>query len=302
MREETAALGTIRELSPGRVGMMATLADDIMIEIDRLFTILAGRLLFLVHVLEELDEAGAGDRIRGLIEAREIEEILSDFHRFSEEVHAGHKKEIHLALKAGQIAARLSHTLEKSRIADIIDPSYLQRINRLIEDYSITFRGYDPETAATEISPGQVIGDRIRSTCTGAEYEEDLLHAQDQDAFLQALISQIAGMNPLKDLHVTHSGNPGETCLADEECFSTLVRHLIETCFLSGGRHLSFAYGTWGRYYRITVRSPGIVPAIEGQAPGMRFIERSAALSGGFLVVHPDDRDVLYLVFPRQRA
>jgi hypothetical protein len=109
-------------------------------------------------------------------------------------------------------------------------------------------------------------------------------------------------MNPLKDLHVTHSGNPGETCLADEECFSTLVRHLIETCFLSGGRHLSFAYGTWGRYYRITVRSPGIVPAIEGQAPGMRFIERSAALSGGFLVVHPDDRDVLYLVFPRQRA
>ena len=161
VQKEAVSLGGIKEITPERARMMAAYAADIMAEVDRLFTIVAGRLMFVSHILEELEELGEADRIRGLIDANSMEGFLAEFNRFSQEYHAGARREIHVALKAGQIAAKMARCFDRGCLAEVIDPSFIRRAAELIEDYSLTFRGFEPLSSPVPVLPGELIREGI---------------------------------------------------------------------------------------------------------------------------------------------
>ena len=287
VQKEAASLAGIQEITPERARMMAAYAADIMAEVDRLFTIVAGRLLFVSHILEELEECGEADRIRRMIDADSMEGFLAEFNRFSQEYHAGTKREIHIALKAGQISAKMARCFDRGCLADVIDPSFIRRASQLIEDYSLTFRGFEPLSSPVPVVPGEVIREGIDSIHRTPFEDDAILRADDDETYLRALIARIAHVNPLEGMECTLEGDDAVSCLMDRNRFLDLLRSLFERYFVAGVSRLTIHVTSGAGIVRISISSREIHTAIFSETGG-RFLRRSVLLCGGVLQAGDD--------------
>jgi glyoxylase-like metal-dependent hydrolase (beta-lactamase superfamily II) len=287
VQKEAASLGGIPEITPDRARMMAAYAADIMAEVDRLFTIIAGRLMFVSHILEELEECGEADRVRSLIDADSMEGFLVEFNRFSQEFHAGTKREIHVALKAGQITAKMARCFDRGCLADVIDPSFIRRASRLIQDYSLTFRGFEPLSSPVPVLPVGIVREGIHSIHRTPFEDDAIIHADDDETYLRALIARIAHVNPLEGMECAVAGDDALSCLMDRDRFLDLLRSLFERYSLTGVTRLAIQVTGGKGIVRISISSPENHPAIFSET-GERFLRRSVMLCGGSIQAGDD--------------
>jgi glyoxylase-like metal-dependent hydrolase (beta-lactamase superfamily II) len=294
IEKEAAKLAGIQEISPERAHMMADYAADIMTEIDRLFTIIAGRLLFVTHVLDELEEEEEADRLRNAIDPVFIDEMLTEFGQFSREFREGRKREIHVALKAGQITAKLATCFDRGSLARIIDPSFIRRVDRLLRDYSVTFRGFDLAPDLDGIDSSALVHDLVHALSAKPYDEEDILIAEDEAAYLAALVARIAHVNPLESIEFSITCDEDLICRADGDRVRDLLRHMVEIYAVSGARKISVSTGREGQWVIFRVGSTEI-SQLRLDERGWRFLVRSAALSGG--KVSRDDTGGLLIAF-----
>jgi len=280
IQKEAASLGGIQEITPERARMMASYAADIMAEVDRLFTIIAGRLMFVSHILEELEECEEADRIRSLVDADSMEGFLAEFNVFSQEYHAGTRREIHVALKAGQITAKMARFFTQGCLAEVIDPSFIRRASQLIEDYSLTFRGFEPLSSPVRVSPGELVREGISSIHRTPFEDDAILCADDDDTYLQALIARIAHVNPLERMECSYEGDDALSCLMDRNRFTDLLRTLFERYSATGISRLIIQVSGGTGHVRISIHSPENHPAVFS-GTGERFLKRYVTLCGG---------------------
>ncbi len=85
MYRDAAALDGIGEISPEWAKRTSDYAKDLMIEIERIFTIIAGRLAFIAHVLAELEEKNEAEETISLLSVEQIDDMFSDFNSFAME-------------------------------------------------------------------------------------------------------------------------------------------------------------------------------------------------------------------------
>ena len=116
VRTDAQALSDIAELNRERAEQAAAFAEDCMEQVNELFTIMAGRLYYVSYVMDELGESDIADRMGALIPADTIDELLEAFSAFAEEHHRGERISIHLALKAGQVIAKLERSFKKEEL------------------------------------------------------------------------------------------------------------------------------------------------------------------------------------------
>ena len=67
MQKDLDTLSGIAEVNPEWARETATYADDLMDRLSEIFTVIAGRLYFASHMMEELEESGEAARLAGLI-------------------------------------------------------------------------------------------------------------------------------------------------------------------------------------------------------------------------------------------
>lgn len=299
IRKDAASLAGIKPITPERVHMMAAYAADIMAEVDRLFTIVAGRLFFVSHVLEELEEEGEAERLRGLIDADTVDGLLAEFNRFSEGYHANSRREIHVALKAGQITAKLARCIDQGCLAEVIDPSFILRAMHLIEDYSLTFRGFEPLSSLGPESPAEVIQREIENVHRSPFEDDAILLADDDEAYLRALIARISHVNPLERMDCSLNGERGVLCLMDRNRFRDLFRSILERCSQAGISRMVIRLAERDDRVLIFLNAPGAPVSTIYSETGDRFITRSALLSGGSIRAGDTGKgDPMILEFP----
>ena len=286
VQAEAEKLGGISVISPERARAMATYAADIMAEIDRLFTIIAGRLLFVTHILDELEEAGEAERLRGSVDPDFIEQMLAGFGQFSSGFRDQKGGDIHIALKAGQITAKLARCYDTCGLARIIDPSFTRRVANLLRDYSVTFRGYDPAPALSPTDCSALVRDLARSIAEKPFDEAAILDAGDDEAYLDALVARIAYVNPLESLAISTRCGDDTICRMDPERTRDLLRHILELYAVAGVAEVTFAAAREDRQVALTVSAPQ-TRELPLDSRGWRFLTRSTALCGG----HLDDRE-----------
>ena len=114
IRSDALALENIAELNRERASETAAFARDCMEQVNELFTIMAGRLYYVSYVMEELGESEVAEEVNRLIRGDVIDELLEAFRAFSEEHHKGCGVSIHLALKAGQVIAKLDRSFDRT--------------------------------------------------------------------------------------------------------------------------------------------------------------------------------------------
>lgn len=287
MKKEAARLEGIESINPEWIKETAAYAGDLMDEVDRLFTIIAGRLVYVAHVLDELEESGEADRLRGMIDSNLVDELLSDFNRFSLEYHSGQVLGIHLALKANQISQKLERIYSGEVIGSVLDLSLVRRVERLLLDYTITFRGFRPhvDLEATDIS---IAAGEVASALSCPHYrDETIIDAESEEEFARALALRIAYVNPFENVEIVY--NPGKDlplALMDRGRFSDLLQYIFEKISAAGATRFTLTTGRRGGNVQIIFHCAVSPSAFNEKV--RQFMAKSSSLSGGICTLSPE--------------
>jgi anti-anti-sigma factor len=280
MKKEASRLEGIGTISPEWVRETAVYAGELMEEVDRLFTIIAGRLVFIAHMLDELEESGEAERFRGMIDSDLVDELLFDFNRFSLDFHSGQVLDIHLAMKANQISQKLERVYRGEMLGSVLDLSLVRRVGRLLEDYTVTFRGFRPrvELEATDLSIA--VGDVVAAISRPPYREEGIIDAETEEEFARALALRIAYVNPFEHLNLEYM--PGENLplgMIDRERFGDTLLYILEKISVAGVTSLHIVTGATKDHVWVKLQFPSSSPVIEENV--QRFAARSCSLSNG---------------------
>lgn len=253
------ALTGIAELNSQRVEETARFAEDCMDEINELFTILAGRLYYVSHVMDELGETDMATRAGTLIDGDVLDGLLESFREFADAHHQKDQVSIHLALKAGQVIGKLERSFMKDELARIIDLSLVNRAERLLSSYSMMLRGFTPpqERVACMLCPiiESIIIGHTGHSCS----DDDILASTDDDeAFSRLLLARIGTRPLLEDIRVSfekETENP--RVLIDQDLFSDLFTYILEDLVGTGAEELVVSVTTDQAHATVTITGTG---------------------------------------------
>lgn len=144
MYSDAASLKDLQAITPLWARRISDYAQDLISELERIFTIIAGRLAYISYVLGELEEEAQAKELDCLLDTQNMDELFVDFHAFAGELHAGKKLDIEMVHKTGQVVGRLERLFAKRKLESVLDQSLLDRAGRLLSDYAATYRGFRP--------------------------------------------------------------------------------------------------------------------------------------------------------------
>jgi glyoxylase-like metal-dependent hydrolase (beta-lactamase superfamily II) len=243
LEKEAGNLEHILELDAERAGQIAAYGDDCMEQVNELFTIMSGRLEYVSYVMEELGESDVAQGVTGLIQADVIDGLLEAFSAFSAEHHSADRVPLHLALKAGQVMAKLERSFIRDSLAAIIDPTLVARAGHLLSDYTTMLRGFRPPDNRSGCDLNALLSKLVTELSAARCSEEDLFSSlEDEAAFVQLLTARIGSKPLLAEVEVSTSF-PAQSCPAvvDQELFSDLVVYLLEDLVGSGSGRIEIA-------------------------------------------------------------
>ena len=283
---DARALTGIAELNRERAEETARFAEDCMEEINELFTILAGRLYYVAHVMDELGETDMAAQAGKLIDAGELDSLLDSFQEFADAHHAQDHVSIHLALKAGQVIGKLERSFMKDELVKIVDISLVRRAERLLSSYSSMLRGFTPpqERESCELCP---LIESVIIGLTGPSCSDDdiLASTDDAEAFCRLLVARL-GTRPLfEDVRVSFERGTGDPCvLADRNLFSDLLIYLFEDLVGTGAEEIAVTVtGNGPAPIMVTIAGKGRTMDAAGAGTVRGFFTRLCERSGGHL-------------------
>jgi glyoxylase-like metal-dependent hydrolase (beta-lactamase superfamily II) len=297
MEKETYFLTEIQEINPEWAKQTAMYANDLMARVAETFTIMAGRCYRAAHILEELEETGEAENLSGMVCLDAIDSIIADFHRFNEDYRAGKQRDVHLALKAGQITSKLEAVYRTGQLDLIIDPHLVKRAERLLSDYMTLFRGFRPTIEREEFEPDALVAHCIGALVSPPCSDEDLISLADDEAlYRQALVKRLVYV-PVFEKN-TVSFFPSEypfSVIADSERVTDLIASVLEDLAGIGGEQITVTITkeTNRGYVTISAEFSGQETDFPGEQQG--FMMKECELAGGFLSCEKEG-DVISIV------
>jgi len=285
VKRDALALTNIAEFSPERAAQAATYAEDCMEQVNQLFTIMAGRLYYVSYVLDELEESGTAAELSSLIHGDAIDELLDAFRIFAEEHHTKKGISIHLALKGGQVIGKLQRTFKKDELTHIIDPSIVNRTERLLSDYITLFRGFTPPREITVVDLAALVESLVEGLSIPALSGEDVISsADDERAFARVLLASIGTRPLLEDVGFTFENAPEPLPVAiDRDHFIDLLTYILEDLVGIGSPEIRLS--VQGSRNEVEVRISGTAPSSrrEESQKTNRFLSGLCERAGGSL-------------------
>lgn len=283
VKKDAAGLEGIDELSPAWAKETALYAEGLMDEAGEIFTIIAARLNFVAYVLDELEESGEAGEVARLIDADRIDALLEDFHQFLAEYRAGSRMDVHLALKAGQVVTKLEQVFVQERLELVLDPDYLRRLQRLLNDYITVLRGFRPPRMLQPVAVGELVSGLVNRLNPGSTADEDLIRsADDPAAFTRALVRRIGRITVFDGVacRCPDDISPA-TADADPVLLGDVVRTLLEDIAGTGSRGIvvRVSAGDQSLSVSLDVVEPGRMPDFRDIRK--RFLASECARSGG---------------------
>lgn len=284
-RRDAQGLAGIAELDSERAVQTAAFAEDCMEQVNELFSVMAGRLWYVSYVMEDLGEPAIAGKAGSLIRGEMIDELLDAFHAFSIEHHAADQVPIHLALKAGQVIARLDRAFERDQLARIIDPTLVYRAEHVLSAYISMLRGFPPPAERVRCDLREALGVAVTNCSVPACSDDEVLSvSDDEESFLQMLLARIGTRPLLEDVAFAfRHGDDSPTALIDRGHFMDLVTYILEDLVGSGAGTVIMDLECTEDMAVVHITGTGMT-ARPSEAWRIRgFLHRLAALAGGSL-------------------
>ncbi len=298
MEKETYFLTEIQEINPEWAKQTARYANDLMNLVAETFTIMAGRCYRAAHILEELEETGEAESLSGMVCLDTIDSILADFHRFNEDYRAGNQRDVHLALKAGQITSKLETVYKTGSLDLVLDLHLVKRVERLLSDYMSLFRGFRPTIEREEFDPDILVGHCISTLVSPPFSDEDLIALADDEAlYRQALVKRLVYVPVFDDTPVNF--DPSEypyRVFADRERLKDLITGILEDLAGAGSEQIKVSDTKETDRGFITISSEFLLPMINYPAERLGFMIKECEYSGGFLSCEKEGSKVSIII------
>jgi glyoxylase-like metal-dependent hydrolase (beta-lactamase superfamily II) len=288
MYRDAALLKDLQEITPLWARRISDYAQDLISELERIFTIIAGRLAYISHVLAELDEVAQAREMDGLLDTRYMDELFNDFHAFAGKLRAGKKLNIEMVHKTGQVVGRLEKLFAKKRLELVLDQSLLDRAGRLLSDYATTYRGFRPPYIVSRVDVNRLIEALLEMLLSNADEDEAIMQVEGSEDFLRALSRRISRVNIFEGIDLAFlPGARKSFARMDKERFSDIMLDILER--FAGARVIDIEITTECDDEWILVRIEGRSPCrVHPLSQSRRFFERNLALSGGLLQISHD--------------
>ncbi len=283
MYYDVASLKGLEEVTPKWAKGMATYAQELITELERSFTIIAGRLAYIGHILNELEEKTDAEELESLLDSQALDGLFIDFYRFAIELKAGKKLDWEMVHKAGQTVGRLDKLLKRKKLETFIDQSLLSRAGRLLSDYSVTYRGFRPPYYVSYANINELISDVLEQVRHKPYDEEAIIEAETQEDYLMALKARIAHVDLFEDIELSFQPDPkAPFARMDRERFTDVLIDMLERFAGSEMRKIKIATTLNDDWVLVNITGEALTSCHPlGQAN--RFFERNLALCGGLL-------------------
>lgn len=253
-------------------------------ELERLFTIIGGRLVLITSVLEDLEEGEAAGDAEALLDIAALDAL---FFRWHDKCRREEKEILDIALvhEAGRIVGKLDEIFERDGASELFEDHLLRRAERLLNDYMVTYRGFRPPQCLRTGDLNSILRGSIDGFLKKPYDEGAILEAETEEDYLRALAARISYVNLPERVAVAFEGSEElSPAIVDGERLTDLAIDLLER--LAAARAEEIVVETlemgWGVTVRITGRGPAVLDPFRHDE--RRYLERSIALSGGSLV------------------
>jgi len=284
MFQDILSLHGLEEITPQWARRTAIYAEDLMRELDRLFTIIISRLAYISHVLDELEESLEAESLQNLIDIKQIDELFLEFNRFVPELRKGMKLDWDLVHKAGQIIKKLDLVFESEKLKPVLDRSLLRRANRMLDDYTVTYRGYRPSFYADDVDINSVLDEILESSLFKPHEEAATIEADYDEDFILALRTRIAHVSMFEETSLCFNADRSlPRVRMDKERFIDAVIDLMErfpSRRIKGIQWITLFDQDWVTL-RIVLQESERDCLLDAQT--WRFFERSFALCGAII-------------------
>ncbi len=298
MYSDAASLKDLQEITPLWARRISDYAQDLISELERIFTIIAGRLAYISHVLGELEEEVQAKELGCLLDTQYMDSLFVDFHAFARELHAGKKMDIEMVHKTGQVVGRLDRLFAKRKLESVLDQLLLDRAGRLLSDYAATYRGFRPPYIVSRVNVNRLIEVVLENLLHNSDEEEAIMQAESAEDFLLALRHRIAQVNIFEGIDLVFlPGTQDAFARMDQERFADILIDMLERFAGARIREIEIATACNDEWLlvRITGRSECICHPL---SRSKRFFERNLALSGGLLhISHEANRPSVVIEF-----
>jgi glyoxylase-like metal-dependent hydrolase (beta-lactamase superfamily II) len=284
MYQDVLSLSDLEEITPQWARNTAIYAEDLMRELERLFTIIIGRLAYVSHVLDWLEERGEADGIQTLLDIKQIDELFFEFNRFVPELHKGEKLDWDLVHKAGQIIRKLDQVFESKKLGSFLDRSLLRRANRMLNDYTVTYRGFRPTYYADDVDLNIIINEIIDSSLSKPYEDDAIIDADVHEDYVRELRTRIAYVNLLERATLEFKADKNLPLVRmDKERFTDALMDLMERLPSAGVTEIQIITSSNQGWVSIciAVQEKDLDYLLDEQT--WRFFERSFALCGGII-------------------
>jgi hypothetical protein len=283
MYSDAASLKDLEEITPLWARRISDYAQDLISELERIFTIIAGRLAYISHVLGELEEETEAKDLDCLLDAKYMDELFVDFHAFARELHAGKKLDIEMVHKTGQVVGRLEKLFAKRKLESVLDQSLLDRAGRLLSDYAATYRGFRPPYYVSRVDVNRLIEVVLVKLLHNPYEEEAIMQAESVEDFRLALKARIAHVNIFEDVNLSFlPGSDKAFARMDQERFADVLIDILERFAGARMREIEIATALNDEWLMVQITGRGECTC-HPLSQSNRFFERSLALSGGLL-------------------
>lgn len=282
---DAATLENIEDITPQWAKRTSAFAQDLMNELERTFTIIAGRLVYVSHMLSTLEEEGEAKEIEQLLDMQVMDDLFSEFHAFTAQLRAGRRLDIELVHKTGQVVGKLDRIVQKEKLSSFLDKSLLSRACRLLSDYAIIYRGYRPPYYVSYVNVNKLIRDILAQLLKKPYDEQAIMNAESDEDYRKALSYRIAYVSLFDDIRfVFEPGREDIFARMDRDRFSDTFADILERFAGGGAKEIRIVITRNDAWVTIRMTAKGEMPS-HPLAQATRFLERSLALSGGLLEI-----------------
>jgi glyoxylase-like metal-dependent hydrolase (beta-lactamase superfamily II) len=255
---EARHLGELEAVNRERMLFNAEYALELIDEAEEIFSAIAGRLGYVAYQLESLEEPEAASGCRALMDMDGIDAGLASFRRLCQAVEDGRLIKLKFVLAALRDVKKIRKLFDRHRLKAVIQPSLLNRADRLLLDFIGIVRGVRNPEEFVWTEPGETLSRIVRELRVSPHTDASIIDASGQEDYLAALTARIgyADLFEKTTLEVFCAGPHPPVRLAAARFADTLT-HLMEFLAVKGADSISIRLEADGNIPVIRIRALG---------------------------------------------
>ncbi|MBN1166365.1 MAG: MBL fold metallo-hydrolase [Methanospirillaceae archaeon] len=228
MEEELLAMPPVIRIDTVFIRETVHYALDLIREANRIFPIIAGRIMVLAYYLEEIGEDPAAERVSSLFEGDTIDEFLSAFNDFYEAYRKGERIQYQVLLKALAITEKIQCHFPKDALESLIDTGMLRRASRLCTDFMDLVSGNPPPICLAKINLDDMFTDMVNEQNRIHSDDDIFTAAADQELFSRVLMHRIAHSIGARKVRIRIRTDTNPVIIADKDRLFDFFSALLE--------------------------------------------------------------------------